>query len=208
MTKTSSEHTVHPYTQMEIGTKHMDKRFLFWVNRDNREEFLLDNERMKGQYLGACLDYVRDGGMNACFWEVQEKGTKGIISFIKDWMQLNNENLIWTDQKEEHLALPKQNQSILSLEKILNRLRVGPTTRREYCTPFGTCKKDKERLEIHCLGHEQPHPTVAYPFDGWILASYAKLWHQQVPEGKAPLFNEKDDKDTYRRWPGFRFISD
>ncbi len=48
-------------SRREIWERWMDKDFLFWVNRTKRAEFLLENdgERMKNQYLGACLGLFR-----------------------------------------------------------------------------------------------------------------------------------------------------
>ena len=108
------------YSAREIFERWTDKDFLFWVNRTNREEFLLENGggRMKNQYLGACLDYARVGAMNACFWNVCGGGAKGLISFIQNWMDVNKDNLIWTGEgMPEDFELPRINHDVCPRDK-------------------------------------------------------------------------------------------
>lgn len=85
-----------PHTPMEIIDNWMDPNFKFFINREgSRLDFLMQEERMKGEYLGSCLDYLRWGGLNTVMYNM---GTKGLIKFIRHWMKLNQGNLIWSDE--------------------------------------------------------------------------------------------------------------
>tara|TARA_Y100000310_G_scaffold345415_1_gene464731 strand:+ start:1756 stop:2001 length:246 start_codon:yes stop_codon:yes gene_type:complete len=69
----------------EIRSRGLDSDFKFWVNRpgaiSSRTEFLRSEERMKGEYLGACLDYIRWGGKSAVMYEMPTSICSSIISF-------------------------------------------------------------------------------------------------------------------------------
>jgi hypothetical protein len=101
---------MHPaYSRREIFERSWnDSGFLFFINREKKEKFLQEKESMKGQYLGACLDYVRVGAMNACFWNVNDGGVKGLVSFIDEWINLNKDNLIWHEEElPDDIKLPR-----------------------------------------------------------------------------------------------------
>ena len=87
------------YTPNEILKNWLDSGFKFYINREEAikgmTKFLTEMGRMKDEYLGACLDYVRWGGSNTVMYEM---GTLGLIDFIKHWMNLNKNNLIWSDE--------------------------------------------------------------------------------------------------------------
>ncbi|MEM4271652.1 MAG: hypothetical protein QXD13_01000 [Candidatus Pacearchaeota archaeon] len=96
------------YSSNEILDRSKDPKFLFYEKRSEGDKIRIMKEGgMKGQYLGACLDYVRRGVMNACFWKLEKGGIKGLIEFIQSWMNVNKENLIWSDQPlPDELELP------------------------------------------------------------------------------------------------------
>ena len=80
----------------EIVDNWTDKKFKFFINREGaikgREKYLLKNNRLKNEYLGACLNYIRWGGSTTVMYE---KNTLGMIEFILEWMKQNKNNLIW-----------------------------------------------------------------------------------------------------------------
>ncbi len=80
--------------------KWMDPDFKFFINREGsikeRMAFLMQDNNLKGEYLGACLDYIRWGGPDTVMYEL---GTLGLINFIQSWMDLNKNDLIWADKK-------------------------------------------------------------------------------------------------------------
>lgn len=81
---------------MQIIHNWMDPNFKFFINRrEDRAKFLLEEKRMEGEYLGACLDYIRWGGINYVAFRMSEKK---LIEFIQHWMGLNKDNLIWSDE--------------------------------------------------------------------------------------------------------------
>ena len=97
-----------PTTAAEISERWLDSEFKFFVNREgsikDRIEFLIERDRMKDEYLGACLDYVRWGSITTVMYEW---GTTGLIKFIQHWMKLNPD-LPWTDeQPSETFTLPR-----------------------------------------------------------------------------------------------------
>ncbi|MDD5191665.1 MAG: hypothetical protein PHH54_01905 [Candidatus Nanoarchaeia archaeon] len=97
-----------PHTASQIFKKWMEPDFKFFVNREGsieeRMKFLMQNNNMKGEYLGACLDYIRWGGQTTVMYEL---GTTGLIDFIQYWMRENKDNLIWADKApSERFALP------------------------------------------------------------------------------------------------------
>jgi hypothetical protein len=88
---------------------------------------------------------------------------------------------------------------IMPLETIIKRLNLRPESETVYCDMSGPCKRvkelSKEEQEEHdllgiCRGHYQPHNKIEFPFDGWDLAFYAQKWYQQLPEGKALVFEK------------------
>ena len=87
-----------PCTYSEIVDKWLEPDFKFFINREGsiteRMNFLKQNNNMKDEYLGACLDYIRWGGQTVLY----ELGTTGLIGFIQDWMNLNKDNLIWSQR--------------------------------------------------------------------------------------------------------------
>ena len=155
-----------PSDYLEIMKNWTDPNFKFFVNREGsirgREKFLLKDNNMKGEYLGACLDYIRWGNVNSVLYE---KSVEGMVSFVKSWMDLNKENLIWHSQNiPKGFSLPyfeEENSSkpVLSLYEVLSRLKAG----------------------THGSGGSVFH------MDGWDLSFYVQKWHEQVPNGKAPF---------------------
>ena len=83
---------------MEIFDNRMKPDFKFFINREGIKErmnFLMQEEMMNDEFLGACLDYIRWGGQTTVMYEL---GTKGLVNFIQHWMNLNQSNLIWNDE--------------------------------------------------------------------------------------------------------------
>lgn len=65
---------------------------------------MVGQSRMKNEYLGACLDYVRWGGQTTVMYEMS---TLELIDFILEWMVQNRENLIWhPENPPEEISLP------------------------------------------------------------------------------------------------------
>jgi len=87
------------YTSSEIFKRWLEPDFKFFINKKGsiaqRQQFLLEEDRMKGEYLGACLDYVRWGSSDSVMYEMD---TKGMIEFINTWMDLNQSNLLWHEK--------------------------------------------------------------------------------------------------------------
>lgn len=97
-----------PYTPIQIVDKWLEPDFKFFINREGsikeRISFLMQNNNMKDEYLGACLDYIRWGGQTTVMYEL---GATGLISFIQHWMKLNKDNLIWSDEDpQKNFKLP------------------------------------------------------------------------------------------------------
>lgn len=288
----------HPFTSQEIWTRQFnDKDFLFFMNREHEDRIkvMLDGG-MKNQYLGACLDYVRFGAMNACFWNVQEGNVKGLMNFIQQWRDINRENLIWSDKPmPQTLELPYIHHDECPRTKLSEaskqhkgtlvdrggRIRCAHIEKKEVKPSFTKAYqagidpeammdiqefyeehprepvsydehgelediepdneeyqkylRDKEQYETEepvevirpCYAiisepRDKPMPLekmlsrlniykhsdgyVGYPFCGWTLAWYVQKWHEQSPDGKAPLWMPEGEKDAYRVWPDFRVV--
>lgn len=298
------------YTYTQISNREMDSDFKFFVNRGSPKkcmEFLMQGKDMKNEYLGACLDYMRWGGQETV---MSELGTKGMINFIRQWMNLNKTNLIWNEKtppknltlpyikhnkcpifgkhkgtindlggkvrcahksekkfkpsfigsfsyfdKERQMQIvnysenePRDNlpdcawdentgklldsykneweahqkqmekfenenptfiidnycyailsdeKTILSLEKVLDRLNLQPRTKTVYCSGF-ECKRideiPKNERELYegerCGGHKEENDITIHPFSGWKLAWYVQKWYEQVLDGKSPVFEK------------------
>ncbi len=281
-----------PYTYNEIFDKKNEPSFKFnkfnWNGTRSAVRYLMNDQRMKGEYLGACLDYVRWGGQTTVMYAIS---TSELIDFIQHWIKLNKDNLIWNvEPPPERFKLPyinhdicptnkshkglimdlggrlrcankskqilygeicsynffdkeadisktgyseknsednyekitetndeilntKKHQiddvcyailsdkgSILSLEKILDRLNFEPRYRTVWCNNLSVCEKknelNKEDREIYrelnlCPGHDVENNEVIHPFDWWTFAQYIQKWYEQVPDGKAPIFEKK-----------------
>lgn len=89
---------------------------------------------------------------------------------------------------------------ILSLEEILDRLNLEPRNKIVYCHAIGPCERlgelddwtrESYKLTKICPGHEEENNKTMHPFCGWTLALYVQKWHEQVPDGKAPVFKKK-----------------
>lgn len=277
-------------------------------------EFFMQDNNMKGKYLGECLDDCRWGSMTTVMYEMS---IKEIIGFIQNWMQQNEENfeVLWNEEQLEeiypefelpfiyHEACPRDKQHsgvirdrggrlrcshrseqkfkpsfisywdsfdklsgmetrhfeedkpyyripddildeeigdlfpeykkdleqhqrelekfeqekstglvidicyailsdkgrILPLETIIKRLNLSPETETVHCETFGPCKRldelsQEEKKEYdsngRCHGHVQPYDEVEFSFDGRNLAFYVQKWYQQLPNGKAPIFEK------------------
>jgi len=319
------------YTSSEIGERWMDPYFKFYVNRKGsikeRINFLMKKGEMRDEYLGACLDYVRWGAMNACGWET---GVSGLIKFIEHWMKLNQGRLIWSDEPvpekivlpyidyqkcprsethkgtlvdcagrarcshidkdklkkgficepfssfdeysqtarlefwdeqphdpswideegdekcdptewQEYLAeseeyeqaeieeiskpcyaiISEPKKRVLALETVLDRLNIEPRMKAVYCgngnlPGLDPCRRlneleDEERRMAetldHCPGHQQENPWVVMPFCGWTLAWYVQKWHEQVKNGKVPIYRKPGEIDTFRKYKNFQVIT-
>ena len=309
----------------------LDPTFKFFINRKgsikNRMKFLLEGERMKNEYLGECLDYVRWGSPTDVMYDL---GTTGLIEFIQHWMDLNKDNLIWTDEElpeqfrlphirydrcprnpkhatnkkitdtagrtrcahttEERLRpsfiyesstsidrpfqtthkligennphhhapknptdwtdetkdqaelwntepqsvpvkdvcyaiLHEPDSFVLPLETVLDRLNLGPRYIDAFCgnpdpsllRGFGfipaaaPCQRLDELDEWSkfsamiigiCPGHEQENNKTVHPFDGWNLAWYVQKWHEQVPNGQAPVQNTSGKRNYFKFFKG------
>jgi len=278
-----------------------------------RAIWLQENDRMKGKYLGACLDGIRWGGETTVMYEM---GTRQMIGFIQEWMNQNKGSLLWhekqppknfslpyTDLKEcpsdsshertvkdmggrircahqsiielkpsfvdayrtfderaqaERISFieetpiapgggPDEDEEdkqydkdykkyekqlakfenedpvfiatdlcyavlsdkgdILSLEEILNRLNLNRATYTVYCTKKGLthdfhsydivrCKLGEWDNDMECLGHTVYTNNTVHDFDGWYLAWHVQRWHEQLPDGKAPVLGKRKSIST------------
>jgi hypothetical protein len=64
------------------------------LERDNRSpenqmKFLMEDNNMKGQYLGACLDSCRWGVATTVMWETD---VRGLMALIEEWRKQNDDN--------------------------------------------------------------------------------------------------------------------
>ncbi len=137
-----------PHTSTQIIKNWLNPKFKFYVNREGsikeRMNFLLEKERMKDEYLGACLDYIRWGAPNTVMYEMD---TNGLIKFIRSWMKLNEDNLIWSDeppsQKFElpyinHKNCSRNNEHKGTITDLGGRLRCAQVTRKKKIKPSFT----------------------------------------------------------------------
>lgn len=86
------------FTRAQILDQWMNPDFKFYVNRGvpkEHEKFLRDANRMRDEYLGACLDYIRWGSGDSVMYE---HNTSSLIGFVQQWMNLNEDNLIWHER--------------------------------------------------------------------------------------------------------------
>ena len=288
------------YIHNEIRDKRNEPGFKFnkfnWNGTKGAINNLMKDQKIKGEYLGACLDFIRWGGQITVMYDVK---TSELIDFIQHWINLNKDNLIWNNKPSpEKFSLPYINHefcpnnkehngtirdlggrlrcankskiklksgfvfdyksfdnfsqltktnygersiktltegdeseydeedfekyenapneiiedvcyailsdkgTILSLEKVLERLNLEPRYNTFYCYDFNGCKKknelSKEDKEFYgelnlCPGHQVENNMVIHPFDGWTFARYIQKWYEQVPDIKAPVFeNDKN----------------
>lgn len=85
-----------PVTMHEEIERWTEPGFKFNINRrEDHLKFLIKHERMKGEFLGTCLDYIRYGSMNGVAFPMT---VYQLIGFIQHWMKLNKDNLIWDEQ--------------------------------------------------------------------------------------------------------------
>jgi hypothetical protein len=99
------------HTAMQIVDNWLKPDFKFFINRpgsiQEREQHLLKDNNLNGEYLGACLDYIRWGGQTTVMYE---RSTKQMIEFIQEWMKQNKDNLIWhEDSLPADFSLPYTN---------------------------------------------------------------------------------------------------
>lgn len=59
------------------------------ISREKAFSLLMQAGKMKGQYLGACLDSCRWGSMTTCCWPTD---IHGLMAFIQKWRDENNDN--------------------------------------------------------------------------------------------------------------------
>lgn len=89
---------------------------------------------------------------------------------------------------------------ILSLETILSRLNIHPEERYYYCqTGYNDCLKNKK--DPVCFGHTEKTNKTVFTCDGWDIAFYVQNWMEQVPDGKAPLFEIEEEKKFRKEFP-------
>ncbi len=69
-------------------------------------QFLLQPGRMRGRYLGACLDSIRWGSQISVMYDLP---LEGLISFIQTWMQHNEGNIeeLWYDPDDSEKQFSK-----------------------------------------------------------------------------------------------------
>ncbi len=97
-----------PYTSIEIWDRRNEPGFKFnkikWNGTKSAIKHLMNDERMKGEYLGTCLDYIRWGGQTTVMYAVN---TSELMDFIQHWINLNKDNLIWNNKPlPEKFSLP------------------------------------------------------------------------------------------------------
>ena len=96
-------------------------------------------------------------------------------------------------------AILSDENSILSLEKVLDRLNFEPKYKTVYCSDhydLGPCKRldkldDWEKDLAFCPGHSEENNVTVHPFCGWTLAWYVQKWYKQTPNGQAPVFEKR-----------------
>lgn len=112
-----------PHTSAEIYNKKYNEPTFKFSTKNLKGEFstkkamqyLTDEERMKNEYLGACLDFVRWGGQTTVMYAVK---TPELIDFIQHWINLNKNNFIWNDkQPPEKFSLPYINHESCPKDK-------------------------------------------------------------------------------------------
>ncbi len=88
----------------------------------------------------------------------------------------------------------------LPLEAILDRLNLLPKTKTTYCRYCtggydGLEQLGQDEREVYevlgCLGHPEENTMTMHYFNGWELAWHIQKWYEQVPGGKAPIFNNE-----------------
>ncbi len=96
-------------------------------------------------------------------------------------------------------AILSDEKTTLSLEKILDRLNLKSRHKVVYCSEYGSCQrldelKEWERGYHFCQGHIEENDETVHSFSGWTLAWYVQKWYEQVPDGKAPVFEKYKER--------------
>lgn len=168
----------------ELGTSGMIKFIQKWMGQ-NKENLIWHSKPLTENIL---LPYIHQ---ESC---TKDKSHKGIIKDHSGLTRCSNNSCY---------SLVSERGSVLSLEKILDRLNLEPRTKIEFCPSniyvVGVpCKRVKELSENErtiyetsgsCPGHLEEGKTV-HPFSGWTLAHYVQKWYEQMDDGKAPIFSK------------------
>lgn len=198
------------YTRMEIINNWMKPDFKFFINREGsikeRTRFLMQNENMKDEYLGAYLDYIRWGGQETVMYEL---GTKRLINFIQHWMSLNQGNLIWSDEKPsenftlpyiKHDKCPRDEKHKGTIRDLAGRVRCAHKSEKRlkpsFVRSFSYFDKDRQ---AHVANYWEDSPRDKVPDDAWdentgeLLDFYKDDWEVYQKE----LEKFKEEKPTF-----------
>jgi len=158
-------------------------------------QFLMDGG-MKGRLLGACLDSCRWGSQTGVMYEMN---TRGMACLVKSWIDQNPDGIPdLVHEKDVHefyagMRLPlKDGERELPLETVVRRLNQFPEMREVSCDYARLAISWMQKKQMHeippckdplheftCPGHYEPTNKLVFPFDGWELAGYVQLWHEQ-----------------------------
>ncbi len=197
------------YTVKEIDDNWMDPDFKFFVNRGAPKkcmEFLMQNKNMKDEYLGACLDYIRWGGQETVMYEL---GTKGIINFIQQWMNLNENNLIWNEKAHSknfslsYIKLdkcPRDENHNRTIKDLSGRVRCAHKSEKglkpSFVRSFNYFDKNSQ---VCVVNYWEDEPTDNLPDCAWdentgkLLEDYEKEWEKYEEQMK----KFKEEKPTF-----------
>jgi hypothetical protein len=104
-------------------------------------QFLMQNENMKGKYLGACLDSCRWGSYTTVMYEMT---INGMIGFIQNWMSQNQGNFQWHERKIDemhtrfklphidHNKCPRNNNHNETIMDLLGRVRCARKSEKRF----------------------------------------------------------------------------
>ncbi|MBI3334145.1 hypothetical protein HYZ97_01550 [Candidatus Pacearchaeota archaeon] len=101
--------------------------------------YLMESGKMKGKHLGSCLDSIRRGGLNTCYWPL---AIPQLMEFIEKWRVENNDN----EQRYHELAIEE-----LYLESELPHIDLVSCPREEEHTE----KIQDGRGRIRCFHVEE-----------------------------------------------------
>jgi len=165
------------YTSIEIFDNRMKPNFKFFINREGIKErmnFLMQEEMMNDEFLGACLDYIRWGGQTTVMYEL---GTKGLVNFIQHWMNLNQDNLLWNDESPsenfrlpyiKHDKCPRDEKHKGTIRDLAGKVRCIHNSEKRlkpsFVRSFSYFDKDRQ---VHVEDYWEDVPRDTLPDDTW-----------------------------------------
>jgi hypothetical protein len=179
-------------------------------NEANFQDLWLKKDDIENLYKTSELPYIH---LDSCPRDKSHSGTfTDLAGRIRCSHRTERELEAFESQEPEILvdvcySILSDKATVLSLETIIRRLNLAPDYELVHCkcSPgrYWRCdraneldKYDKENYESTglCPGHKDKVNQIAFPFDGWKLAFYTQRWYEQLPDGKAPLFEKNKDK--------------